>query len=99
MEYMSEITRMEHHLNDASAALADFAAALEKLQAAQIWIHELERYYGSEEWYDHRSADERGELPASLPRGVLSEDAIYNLLTDNRDLAIQMLENATQMLK
>ena len=43
MEHITEITRMEHHLNDASAALADFAAALEKLQAAQIWIHELER--------------------------------------------------------
>ena len=99
MEHISEITRMEHHLNDASAALADFAAALEKLQAAQIWIHELERYYGSEEWHRHRSADDHGELPAGLPRGVLSEDAIYDLLSDNHELAIQMLETAAQILK
>lgn len=99
MEYIAEITRMEHHLNDASAALADFASSLEKLQAAQIWIHELDRYYGSEEWHRHREADDHGELPERLPRGVLSEDTIYDLLSDNRALAIQMLETATEMLK
>ena len=99
MEHISEITRMEHHLNDANAALREFSAALEKLQAAQVWIHELERYYGSEEWHQHCKADESGELPADLPRGVLSEDAIYNLLTDHHELAIQMLETAAEMLK
>jgi len=99
MEHISEITRMEHHLNDAAAALQEFSAALEKLQAAQVWIHELERYYGSEDWYAHREADDEGLQPADLPRGVLTEDAVYDLLTDNHALAIQMLETAAQMLK
>ena len=31
--------------------------------------------------------DEAGRLPADLKRGVLSEDGIWNLLTDCRELA------------
>jgi hypothetical protein len=39
------------------------------------------------------------DLPADLPAGVLSEDLVYDLITDVRDLAIQMLEQATEILK
>jgi hypothetical protein len=31
-------------------------------------------------------ADREGKIPKSLPRGVLTEDAIYDLLTDNMRL-------------
>lgn len=33
-------------------------------------------------WRADFEADEEGELPADLPRGVLSEDGIYNVLTE-----------------
>lgn len=42
----------------------------------------LEAYYTSGEWQDDYEADERGELPPDLKRGVLSQDALYNLLED-----------------
>ena len=42
----------------------------------------LERYLGSEDWLAHLAADEGGELPPSLCRGVLSQDALYDLLQD-----------------
>lgn len=40
----------------------------------------LEAYYTSGEWLEDYEADERGELPPDLKRGVLSQDALYNLL-------------------
>ena len=40
----------------------------------------LESYYRSSDWLSDFEADEKGELPADLPRGVLSEDGIYNAL-------------------
>jgi hypothetical protein len=40
----------------------------------------LENYYTSGEWLEDYEADERGELPADLKRGVLSQDALYDLL-------------------
>ena len=36
--------------------------------------------------------DEAGNLPADLKRGVLSEDGIWNLLADNRELMNRMRE-------
>ena len=40
----------------------------------------LDEYYTSGEWREDYEADERGELPPDLKRGVLSQDALYNLL-------------------
>ena len=40
----------------------------------------LEAYYTSGEWLEDYTADEAGELPPGLKRGVLSQDALYDLL-------------------
>lgn len=42
----------------------------------------LEAYYTSGEWRDDYEADERRELPPDLKRGVLSQDALYDLLEE-----------------
>ena len=40
----------------------------------------LETYYTSGEWLEDYEADERGEFPPGLKRGVLAQDALYDLL-------------------
>ena len=40
----------------------------------------LEVYCTSGEWLEDYTADEAGELPPDLKRGVLSQDALYDLL-------------------
>ena len=45
-------------------------------------LRQLDAYYTSGEWRDDYEADERGELPPDLKRGVLSQDALFNLLSD-----------------
>ncbi len=77
------IKRFEKYLNDAKEVLAQYETALERFIAVQPKIDELERYYTSEEWRSDFEADERGELPDDLPRGVLSEDGIDELLDLN----------------
>lgn len=42
----------------------------------------LAAYMDSGEWLQDYEADEAGLLPADLKRGVLSQDALYNLLRD-----------------
>ena len=44
----------------------------------------LETYYTSGQWRDDYEADERGELPPDLKRGVLSQDGLYDLLERSR---------------
>ena len=43
-------------------------------------LRQLDAYYTSGEWQEDYEADERGELPPDLKRGVLSQDALYDLL-------------------
>ena len=42
----------------------------------------LEEYYTSGEWRNDYEADEAGLLPSDLKRGVLSQDGVYDLLTE-----------------
>ena len=41
---------------------------------------ELVEYYESGQWLRDYEADERGELPRDLKRGVLSQDGLWDLL-------------------
>ncbi len=48
-------------------------------------LAELDAYYTSGLWRDDYEADERGELPPDLKRGVLSQDGLYDLLEEKHD--------------
>lgn len=86
------ITQMEHRLDLATAAVEALETAMEQYQAAQDDLAALDAYLGSPEWHADRNDDEAGRLPAGLRRGVLSEDAIWNLLERNRELHKQIQE-------
>lgn len=90
---------MEALLDECSAAVSDFEAALDRYRAAQGKIDRLSGYYGSRNWHADRRADERGLLPEDLRRGVLTEDLIYDVLTCNRENALQMLDDASGILR
>lgn len=91
MKQTERIMEMERRLERASTAVMKLSAALEQYADAQEDIMELEAYYGSEEWKRDYADDEAGKLPDDLKRGVLSEDGVWNLLSDNRDLKERML--------
>lgn len=57
-------------------------------------IRILDAYYRSPLWRSDFEADEAGKLPADLPRGVLSEDGIYNALQayDERQSTLSQCE-------
>lgn len=42
---------------------------------------ELLDYYEGGLWLEDYQADERGELPKNLKRGVLSQDGVWDLMT------------------
>ena len=51
------------------------------LQTRQV-PRELRDYYENGQWLRDYEADERGELPRELKRGVLSQDGLWNLLNE-----------------
>jgi len=88
------IKEMEQRLDRASAAVMQLSAALDRYVEVQDALRELSCYYGSDVWKRDFADDEAGRLPQELKRGVLSEDAIWNVLSDSRELNIRMLETA-----
>ena len=86
MKRIERIERMERNLERATNALRVLNDALDEYEAVQEALHELDSYYGSDTWKQDFSDDEQGRLPKDLKRGVLSEDAIWNVLEDYRTL-------------
>ena len=90
MTRIERITHMESLLDKSTEVIARLEQALEDFAALQPDIAELEAYYTSPQWRKDFEADEAGKLPKDLKRGVLSEDGIYDLLTDYRCLQDQI---------
>lgn len=99
MKQIQRIIHMENHLNEAQEVVSACTEVLEQLElllkqyeACLPKITELSQYYGSAEWFADKEDSDNGKLPEDLRCGVLSEDAVYNLLTDYDVLAKQMEE-------
>ena len=68
MDIIERITHME----------ALFDRALE----TRVIPDELRDYYTGGQWLEDYEAEERGELPEDLTRGVLSQDGLWDLMAE-----------------
>ena len=93
-ERIARIEEMEKHLDEASKAIRELSDALTKYEWARDAYYKLQEYYDSELWLRDFEADEAGELPKDLKRGVLSEDAVFDLITEHERL-LERLEEAS----
>ena len=94
MNQTERIRHMEQILNEAAASVRTLSDALQRYESLLPGIRQLAAYYESPLWRQDFEDDCAGKLPADLRRGVLSEDAVYNLLTDIQSLREQYGLNA-----
>lgn len=99
MDRIERIEEMESALNASREAVDQLNEATAGLVDVLDGLQELSVYYGSQTWHEDRRADERGKLPDSLARGVLTEDLPYEVLVDAREAALGALEAATALLR
>lgn len=92
---LDRIARMENNLNDVTTLTTKLQEQLGAIKAVESRAKELFSYYGSEDWH----ADRDLTLPEDFKAGVLSEDSVYDAITDLRDAAFNMLELGTDILK
>ena len=74
---IGRIKEMEDRMNRVAAWLAGQCA-----EDVAEDVRALDAYYRGPLWRADFEADEAGELPADLLRGVLSEDGLYRVLTE-----------------
>ncbi|MBQ1647122.1 MAG: DUF4298 domain-containing protein [Bacteroidales bacterium] len=99
MEQIERITQMEQCLDATEKAIRELSEALSAFEEVQLQYRQLNDYYGSDAWMQDYEDDEAGKLPKDLKRGVLSEDAVYDLITENREIVVRMLRLVTTALE
>lgn len=99
MNQINRIKKYEHILNNSTQILNNLENALDALENNHKDLKCLSKYYGSKEWKQDFNDDRLGLIPQNINRGILSEDAIYNLLENNKEIINKMLEIANNMLK
>ena len=85
MDRIDRIREMEQRMDRVEQWLETVTGVLEQHPSVRDDVCELSAYYESNLWMEDYEADEAGELPADLKRGVLSEDGLYNLLAEYED--------------
>ena len=89
MTRIERITNMESLFDKSEGAVKRLESALEDFAKIENDIAKLKAYY-DKDWRKDFEADEAGKLPQDLKRGVLSEDGLYDLLTDYQCLKDQI---------
>ena len=82
MTQIERISRMERILEEAAEAAKAASQSPEQCLKLMDDVAELEAYYTGPQWKRDYEDDCEGRLPKTLRRGVLSEDAIYDLLQE-----------------
>ena len=96
---IERIQRMEDYLNDYAKTLEDTKKAVDRLKEYQDSYIQLRDYYSSQAYFDDLDLSNQADFPSDLPCGVLSEDAVYDLLDEHFQMGVELLEIATKMIK
>ena len=99
---MEQIERIQHYeslLDKVAPVLGNLEEALDAFDGIQEDVKELAAYYDDDAWREDFEADEAGQLPRDLKRGVLSEDGLYDVLSSHYALTVRLLDTVSAILK
>ena len=87
---IKRIRDMESVLDESRAVIDRLSEAMDEYEDIQDRYYELLNYYSNGQWLRDFEDDEAGRLPHDLKRGVLSEDAVYDLITEYANIIYRM---------
>lgn len=93
------IAKMEKIMVNEEKNIKELEEILTKIDRESKEYKALINYYYSKQRSKDLEDEEKHLIPETLPRGVLSEDEVYNLFLDTHDLALHMIETALHLLK
>lgn len=91
---IKRIEKMEQIFDKSTETVEKLDLAIDEYLKVKEYINMLESYYENGDWLADYRADEAGDIPEDLKRGVLSQDALYDLLV-RRD---EMLEKLKKLI-
>ena len=91
-DIVRRVEEYESKLDRVTMALSEMDAALDEYQRVRGDLDDLREYLDNGQWRKDYEADERGELPKDLKRGVLTEDAIWDLLEREKEIRDRLVQ-------
>ena len=89
---IERISLMEDRFDKVTRMLGELDEAIDEYEDFKDELEVLKDYMDSGEWKQDYEADEAGQLPSDLKRGVLSQDGLYNLLQDAEQIIAKALK-------
>lgn len=99
MERIARIENFENDYDKGTVILSELEKSLEQMEEFHETMQQLLDYYGSETWHEDMEMADSGKLPKSLKCGVLTEDALWEMYGQRRELAIRMMELGLKILR
>lgn len=99
MEKYGHIEEMEKILDNHNDKINELNKILKYLKDNKNDYDKLIEYYYSEQRENDLKDDNDNKIDNKLKRGVLSEDSIYNLISDYYQACVDMLEISTNFFK
>lgn len=78
---IERIKTNENRLKKCTKALNELEGIVVTLKDTKKDYKALSRYYGSKSWFHDKASYEEGKIP-KIKAGVLSEDAVWDMITD-----------------
>lgn len=94
-----DVIKFEKIFNTSESILRDLHSVLDKLENNQKDYCALKEYYGSPEYKKDVDISDHTSEYQEIACGILSEDAVYNLIMDSYGAYIRMLEVTTRLFK
>ena len=95
-KYIDEYTKI---YEDHKKLIDSLSKELKKFKDHQKELNKLEKYYYSEQFMRDYDASNKGEISDDIIQGILTEDAIYDLLGDNYYIARELLDLANNIIQ
>ena len=84
------IIENENRLNKVIINIKNLEQALEEFNNNKTDIEILNKYYGSKEWFKDKENFENKKI-SNINAGVLSEDSVWNMNEDIKDILDEMI--------
>lgn len=95
---LKRIEKHEQTLNKLDEALSQLEEMLDILEGFKPDFKQLMNYYGSDVWFEDVALSEKPDFP-DTPHGVLSQDTVYNLYQQQRQLHFSSIRLALGYLE
>lgn len=96
---IEKIIKYEAILNKQLELINKLDKTLDEFKQNKKEYLKLKDYYNSEEYFIDLEKDQNNEYPEDLPRGIFSEDAVFDLFSEQFNIGIKMVEEGLDTIK